>query len=153
MGQKLFLTRDLKYGAWFWKIKGIRITFNVLALSTKNCNVFSLRHRYSNISCFFYIYEQKLFTKNPYCWYYFSLVIIGVILENVFHRIARFVIYNYVTGGGSRFWLVIFNYFSLYRLKTMSINKNKNDFKCRAKSKTRKPRKLVFFFIKPHRKV
>ena len=27
-------------------------TFNVLALSTKNCNVFSLGHRYSNTSCF-----------------------------------------------------------------------------------------------------
>ena len=26
-------------------------------------------------------------------------------------------------GGGSRFWLVIFNYFSLYQLKIMSINK------------------------------
>ena len=32
-------------------------------------------------------------------------------------------IYNYVKGGGSQFWLVVFNYFSLYRLKTMSINK------------------------------
>ena len=37
-----------------------------------------------------------------------------VIHVNVFHRIARFVICNYVKGGGSRFWLVIFNYFSLY---------------------------------------
>ena len=27
-------------------------TFNVLALSTKNCNVFSIRHGYSNTSCF-----------------------------------------------------------------------------------------------------
>ena len=27
-------------------------TFNVLALLTKNCNVFSLRHRYSNTTCF-----------------------------------------------------------------------------------------------------
>ena len=26
--------------------------FNVLPLSTKNCNVFSLGHRYSNTSCF-----------------------------------------------------------------------------------------------------
>ena len=41
-----------------------------------------------------------------------------------FHRIARFVICNYVKGGGSRFWLVIFNYFSLYRLKITSINKS-----------------------------
>ena len=24
---------------------------------------------------------------------------------------------NYVKGGGTRFWLAIFNYFSLYRLK------------------------------------
>ena len=29
---------------------------------------------------------------------------------------------NYVKGGGSRFWLAIFNYFSLYRLKIMSID-------------------------------
>ena len=28
-------------------------TFNVLLLSTKNCNAFSLGHRYSNTSCFF----------------------------------------------------------------------------------------------------
>ena len=28
-------------------------TFNMSALSTKKCNVFSLRHRYSNTSCFF----------------------------------------------------------------------------------------------------
>ena len=27
-------------------------TFNVLALLTKSCNVFSLGHRYSNITCF-----------------------------------------------------------------------------------------------------
>ena len=26
--------------------------FNLLALSTKNCNVFSLGHRHSNTSCF-----------------------------------------------------------------------------------------------------
>ena len=32
-------------------------------------------------------------------------------------------IYYYVKGGGSRFWLVVFNYFSLYQLKTMPINK------------------------------
>ena len=53
-------------------------------------------------------------------------MIIWVIHVNAFHRIARFVIYNYVKGGGSRFWLVVFNYFSLYRLKTMSINKSIN---------------------------
>ena len=62
-------------------------------------------------------------TENLYCWYYFALVIIWVIHVNVFHRIARFVICNYVKGGQSRFWLVIFSYFSLYQLKTMSINK------------------------------
>ena len=28
-------------------------TFNMSALSTKKCNVFSLGHRYSNTSCFF----------------------------------------------------------------------------------------------------
>ena len=27
-------------------------TYNVLALLTKNCNVFSLGHRYSNTTCF-----------------------------------------------------------------------------------------------------
>ena len=30
-----------------------KCTFNVLALSTKNCEVFSPGHRYSNTSCFF----------------------------------------------------------------------------------------------------
>ena len=34
-------------------------TFNVLALSTKNCNVFSLGHRYSNTSCFFIFIDRK----------------------------------------------------------------------------------------------
>ena len=46
-----------------------------------------------------------------------------MILVNVFHRIARFLACNYVKGEGCRFWLVIFHYFSLYRLKLMSINK------------------------------
>ena len=40
-----------------------------------------------------------------------------VVLVNLFHRIARFGICNYVKGGGGRFWLVIFSYFSLYRRK------------------------------------
>ena len=35
-------------------------TFNVLALSTKNCNVFSLGHGYSNTSCFFIFIDRKL---------------------------------------------------------------------------------------------
>ena len=51
-----------------------------------------------------------------------------VIHVNVFHRIARFVICNYVKRGGSRFWLVTFNYFSLNRLNTMSINKSADNF-------------------------
>ena len=35
-------------------------TFNVLALSTKNCNVFSLGHRYSNTSCFSIFIDRNL---------------------------------------------------------------------------------------------
>ena len=35
-------------------------TFNVLALSTKKCNVFSLGHRYSNTSCFFIFINRNL---------------------------------------------------------------------------------------------
>ena len=57
---------------------------------------------------------------------YFALVIILVILVNVFYRIARFFICNYVNGRESQFWLVIFNYFLLYRLKIMSINQSIN---------------------------
>ena len=97
-------------------------TFSVLALSTKNCNVFSLGHRYPNSSCFFHFYWQNPFTKDLFCRRYFTLVIIWVILANVFHKIARFVTCNYVKGEGSRFWLNIFNYLSLYRLKIMSVN-------------------------------
>ena len=78
-------------------------TFNVLALLTKNCNVFSLGHRYSKYHLFFHFYWQKIFTKNPYYWYYFTLVIIWVVLVNVFYRIARFVICNYLKGEGVDF--------------------------------------------------
>ena len=35
-------------------------TFNVLPLSTKNCNVFSLGHRYSNTSCFSIFIDRNL---------------------------------------------------------------------------------------------
>ena len=35
-------------------------TFNVLALSTKICNVFSLGYRYSNISCFSIFIDRNL---------------------------------------------------------------------------------------------
>ena len=34
-------------------------TFNMSALSTKKCNVFSLGHRYSNTSCFFSIFINR----------------------------------------------------------------------------------------------
>ena len=78
-------------------------TLNVLASLTKNCNVFSLGHRYSKYHLFFHFYWQKLLTKNPYYWYYFTLVIIWVVLVNVFYRIARFVICNYLKGEGVDF--------------------------------------------------
>ena len=35
-------------------------TFNVLALSAKNCNVFSLRHCYSNTACFSIFINRNL---------------------------------------------------------------------------------------------
>ena len=35
-------------------------TFNVLALSAKSCNVFSLGHRYSNTSCFSIFIDRNL---------------------------------------------------------------------------------------------
>ena len=41
-------------------VKCAKRTFNMLALPTKNCNVFSLGHRYSNTSCFFIKKELKL---------------------------------------------------------------------------------------------
>ena len=63
---------------------------------------------------FFHFYQQKPLHKNLYCWCYFTLVIIWVTHGNLFYKIARFAICNYVKGGGSRFCLVIFNYFSLY---------------------------------------
>ena len=39
-------------------------TFNVLALSTKNCHVFSLRHRYSNT--FFSIFTNRNLSLSMY---------------------------------------------------------------------------------------
>ena len=57
--------------------------FNVLGLSTKNCNVFSLGH--SPIPPIF------------------RFLILHFSDNNVFHRIARFVICDIVKGGGSQF--------------------------------------------------
>ena len=37
-----------------------KCTFNVLRLSTKNLNVFSLRRRYSNTSCFSIFIDRNL---------------------------------------------------------------------------------------------
>ena len=73
-----------------------------------------------------FLLTETWITKNSYCWYCFTLVIIWFTLVNVFHRITRIVICNYVKGEGSRLWIIIFNYFSPYRLKIMSINKQMN---------------------------
>ena len=48
-----------------WSVMPVHVecakrTFNVLALSTKNCNVFSLWHRYSNSSCFSIFINRNL---------------------------------------------------------------------------------------------
>ena len=47
-------------------------TFNVLALLTKNCNVFSLGHRYSNTTCFS-IFINRNFSRRIHTAYIISL--------------------------------------------------------------------------------
>ena len=41
-------------------VECVKRTFSVLALSTKNCNVFSLGHRYPNTSCFSIFINRKV---------------------------------------------------------------------------------------------
>ena len=68
-------------------------TFNVLTLSTKNCNVFSLGQCYSSVSCFSFFMNRNLSLR----------IYTAIILLNVFDRITRFVICNYVKRGESQF--------------------------------------------------
>ena len=92
-------------------------TFDGLALLTKNWNVFSLGHHYSNTTCFSIFIDRNFSPRIHSANITFTLVIIWVILVNEFYRIARFVICNYVKGGGGWFWLVFLTVFHFMDLK------------------------------------
>ena len=61
---KQIYKRNLKNGSVMSvHVECAKRTFSVLALSTKDCNVFSLGHRYFNTSCFSIFIDRNLLLR------------------------------------------------------------------------------------------